>query len=360
MKTVIYLIFAVLILVLIHYLDVSMSRTENFEDSTVETTVIKIYNTILERDPNSTELMKVSKQIRNNELTYLGLQQRLINTDEYQRIIKVQSNSLSPELPKILSDKDINTRLAFVYKYELTRPIPDYMVFPIKDIYIRLEFNENAVRAMLRDIRYPQFEEDIKYTQGLDYQDVMTLFETYFNKQKLFDAGTQLTPIPQTNSASDPMGVNVNNAKVSRTIYDTDTNSQQFIQSLLTGGNSTNILANPLNSGTGMYSVINNAVINGSANGTGANGTGTNGSVNGTGSFVNVPTHQGDMVLDPRMAWAVPQPRPPVCTTLGQAQPVQSIYDQTLPGTPLNENNTGVGSIMPKFNYNEYVQVQTN
>lgn len=77
--------------------------------------------------------------------------------------------------------------------------------------------------------------------------------------------------------------------------------------------------------------------------------------------YVNgkIPTHRGDMVLLPEMAWSVPMPRAPVCTTFGQKPLVQPLYENSklLLGTPIDED-TSVGTIMPKFQYKEYINMQ--
>jgi hypothetical protein len=73
-----------------------------------------------------------------------------------------------------------------------------------------------------------------------------------------------------------------------------------------------------------------------------------------------IPIHKHDMVLIPEFAWSVPQEFPPVCTTLGQKPLVQPVMNNSalLLGTPLDDaNNTQVGSIMPKFEYKEYVTI---
>jgi hypothetical protein len=68
------------------------------------------------------------------------------------------------------------------------------------------------------------------------------------------------------------------------------------------------------------------------------------------------------MVLIPELAWSVPQYRAPVCTTLGKPQLLQSITeeDKILKGTPLKvaKNDTQIGSIMPKFKYQEYIDIK--
>ena len=74
-----------------------------------------------------------------------------------------------------------------------------------------------------------------------------------------------------------------------------------------------------------------------------------------------IPTHYGHMVLIPEFAWSVPNERPQVCTTLGQKQLVQPVFTNSslLLGTPVGEaaQDTQVGSIMPKFEYKEYITI---
>ena len=79
----------------------------------------------------------------------------------------------------------------------------------------------------------------------------------------------------------------------------------------------------------------------------------------------NIPIQTGPYIILPEMAWAVPQPRAPVCTSLGQApliQPVMTESKLLLQGLPVNEaaTQTGVGSIMPKFKpMQQYVTVKS-
>ena len=76
---------------------------------------------------------------------------------------------------------------------------------------------------------------------------------------------------------------------------------------------------------------------------------------------LRIPVHKHDMVLIPEFAWSVPQERPQVCTTLGQKQLIQPVFTNSslLLGTPLGEaaQDTQVGSIMPKFEYKEYITI---
>jgi hypothetical protein len=198
----------------------------------LEERIISVYQEVLQRSPNSKELIHDTRRILNGSMTFDGLKQRLIDSDEYMRIIKVQSNSLSPELNKIISDRAVLKRLAEVYLVENKRNTPKFMILPLKDVYIRLDYNENAMRAMYRDAKYPYFEEDVKFTRNLDYKQLMTVFETYFNKDDLIEKGTLLPPLPAS-PQSEPLGVGVQ-SQVYRTINDMDGDSTALINNIMT------------------------------------------------------------------------------------------------------------------------------
>ena len=77
-----------------------------------------------------------------------------------------------------------------------------------------------------------------------------------------------------------------------------------------------------------------------------------------------IPIQKGPYTILPQLAWSVPQPRAPICTTLGQAPLIQPVMTQSkllLQGLPVDEATkyTGVGSIMPKFQMQEYVTVNS-
>jgi hypothetical protein len=75
---------------------------------------------------------------------------------------------------------------------------------------------------------------------------------------------------------------------------------------------------------------------------------------------IPVRTHYGQMTLRPDQSWTVPQRPPPVCTTLGQKPLIQPIMTNSplLLGTSLEDSEyTEVGSIMPKFEFKEYVPI---
>ncbi|NBU81969.1 MAG: hypothetical protein EBS55_10020, partial [Flavobacteriaceae bacterium] len=251
---------------------IPVSNTDSVEDN-----IIRIYNDILDRYPNSKELIHDSRKILANKLTYDTLKQRLIDSDEYSRIIKLQSNSTTPELTRMISDKSMFTRITYIYFKELNRDCPKYMIYPLKDILIRFDYNENALRAVFRNFNYNYFEQDVKFIKGLDHKQLMDLFDTYFNVADILQQANMILPDDLNSTGSfDQMPTRGDNAviqgnlpqkQVLRTVNDTDSNSQNYIKSIAQNANTVfnkDLAASKLPTTTDTIPTIltNNPVIN--------------------------------------------------------------------------------------------------
>lgn len=313
-----------------------------FDDVPVntQTQVIKVYSELYDRQPSAQELMADSQALDQGKITLDGLRQRMIDSVEYSNMIKLQSNSLTPELPKMLSDRDMLTRLAEIYYQECKKDIPDDMVLPIRDIYIYLDYNEWALKAMLRDSSYSSFEKEVQTTPDMNNPQLMDIFIKYSNKNDLITKGSAIASV-EAAKASEPQGVTPS-CKYDRSVNDTDSNSCLALTSALDQAQAAfdkNAAARALSEGNTIPD-FNTSAAN---------------------TDVRIPTHKGDMVLLPEMAWSVPQYRAPVCTTLGQPSLVQPVMNDSklLLGTPLNDAtlHAGVGSIMPSFQHKEFVDV---
>lgn len=317
-------------------------------DFTLEEQIIRVYQEVLQRMPTSSELVEHTRSITDNTLTIQGLEQKLIDSDEYQRVIKMQTNELAPELRKMISDRALMDMVSTIYQQERKSKIPENMVLPLKDIYVYLDYNEYALRAMLRTQTYPRFQEDVLATQDLDKTKLMEIFNRYYKKEKLMDEGKKIAeamlaaqsgtgkknlsgtgagsgnaPKPTPSSAS---------LQTSCSVSDKDSNMDPMLQNIL------KCAANVFDKDQAAR------ILNDQSN------------------MVKFPvrTHFGEMVLRPEQAWTVPNKQVPVCTTLGARPMVQPVMTNSklLLGTSLEDSkDTQVGSIMPKFEYNEYVNI---
>jgi len=313
------------------------------QNTNAQAQVIQLYAEMYNRQPTSEELKRDSNKLLNGEITVEGMSQRMIDSAEYLNKIKMQSNSLTPELDKMLSDRDLLNRLSQIYLEECARAEPRAMVLPLRDIFIYLDYNEYAFRAMLRDSSYTDFEKGVMSTPDLNHPQVMDAFNGSFNKNTLVTTGHQIAKIEKEKADNgDPVGVSPS-CRYDRSIDDTDTDSCLSLTQALENAQAAfdkNAAARALNNGNEIPDFDSDAAR----------------------TDIRIPTHKGDMVLIPELAWSVPQYRAPVCTTLGKPLLVQPIAEEKniLRGTPLNvaKNDTRIGSIMPSFKHSEFITVK--
>lgn len=315
----------------------------------LEEEIMSLYNDILQRSPSSVELITASRDIAAGKLTLDGLRQRLLDSDEYGRIIKLQSNSLTPELPKIIADKELLQKIIAIYREEKKLPVPNEAVLPLKDVYIWLNYNEYAFRAFLRDSAYPNFEKDILRNDTLNADTLKEMVEKTFEKKELESEGvviaetiakekaaiaaTTASGLATTaGSASGGVAGTSSQDSTTRTINDQDSDMTPMVNGIMTN-------ADKIFNKDEYARMLDRQVEEGR---------------------IPVQLHYGQMALRPDMSWSVPQRPPPVCTTLGQKPLIQPVMTNSplLLGTSLEDSeDTEVGSIMPKFEYKEYVPI---
>lgn len=316
--------------------DADAYTNEGFETmfEQLETKILKVFKEILYRQPSGEELINYKRQISNGEMTLLGLRQKLLDSEEYERLIKTQTNVLAPELNKMLSDKLLIEKIAKIYKEEKKKQLPEGLIYPYKDVYVYLEYNEYAFRAFLRSKKYKEFEEDVLRLPKPTKEQVLQLFDEKFEKKEIIARGVELKKKDDIKygNAKEEGCERIEGAspsrKIQRTVYDKDSESESMLKSMECSSKEVfdkDLIAKNLE-------CDNHIRIN--------------------------LTHKGDMVLRPEYEWSVPQQRAPVCTTLGQKPLVQPVFvnSSLLLGTNLEDaEDTQIGSIMPKFQFQEYV-----
>jgi len=311
--------------------------SENASGDLLENKIIDVYMEVLNRQPTGTELVDYQRQINNGEMTLIGLRQKLIDSEEYERLIKTQTNVLAPELNKMLSDKLLIEKIGKIYKEEKGKTIPNELIFPYKDVYIYLEYNEFAFRAFLRNKKYEEFENDVLRMEKPTKEKVIALLDKKMSKKSIMAEGAKLKKehdaklalSTKSKDEKDKVEGSSPDKKINRSIYDKDSDSSKMLKSM--ESSCKNIFDKDLEAQC-LDKNQRNIIL----------------------------THKGDMVLRPEYEWSVPQQRAPVCTTLGQKPLTQPVFvnSSLLLGTPLEDaKDTQVGSIMPKFTYQDYVSV---
>jgi hypothetical protein len=271
----------------------------------------------------------------------------------------------------MVSDKEIIDDNAFVYTDELDAIIPPKMVLPLRDIYIYLNHNIYALRAMFRDSIYVSFESDCINTPDLNNNQTMEIFREYFSRSQLIKSGNVIASVMADQESSSSVECALEK-KLYRELNSCDGNSSNLLNYLLYGGrnkyNNGNVnddndgnTPNPLSEAEQAQLEFNkNLAARQMSEGN------YNLDFNSVAAKTEykVPIQKGPYIILPEMAWAVPQPRAPVCTTLGQAPLVQPVMNNStlLQGLPINQSakDTGVGSIMPNFiPMQQYVSVKS-
>ena len=109
-----------------------------------EYTVISLYKNILNRNPSQSEIEKYSKQMLNQEVDEQMLRIILINSVEYRRNSKLQSNEVHSDLEYSYARGDMISYINQLYFLELDKEIPKSMILPLKDIFTYLQ-NKNLL-----------------------------------------------------------------------------------------------------------------------------------------------------------------------------------------------------------------------
>jgi hypothetical protein len=400
MHDILWIIIAILIICFGIYFEFS-SKNEYFNDSdsetTIDTKVINIYQEMLSRYPTRVELIEQRRAIESGKRSYDDIRQRIIDSDEYNQNMKLQSNALTPELPRMVSDSRLLQKLTLMYKEIRLKTCPAKMVLPLKDIYIKLDYNDDALRYMLRSESWAVLEQDILLDDNFNASDLDNVINRSFGSIEEIKAEAASQPgAAKTYSTCARIDPELNKARsagvcmnTSGGIYSGRVNGV-FTGSLVlddcpyaavpqatgnTGSEapSTSASASTPGSAAATAATASAAATAAATATTPATAPATTASASAPASTdpssciqsyldnsnVKIPVHTNDMVLRPEFAWAVPQPYPPVCTTLRQPAPTQPVVLEsslTLNATTLDEaNQTGVGSIMPKFEYKEYV-----
>ena len=324
----------------------------------IKMNIIDLYSQLLNRQPSRDELSKNTRDIEEGNMSIYGLRQKILNSDEYKNISKLQSNELNPELKRMVSDKEIIDKIANIYTEELDAIVPPKMVLPLRDIYIYLDYNEYALRAMFRNSEYVSFESDCVHTPDLDNNQTMEIFNQYYSRNQLIKAGNIIASVMADQNSQSSVDCALEK-KLYRELNMCDGDSRKLLESLLRGKQSDtpnklseaeqaqiefnkNLAARQMSEGN--YNLDFNSEA--------------------AKTEYKVPIQKGPYIILPEMAWAVPQPRAPVCTTLGQAPLIQPVMTNStlLQGLPVDKaaKDTGVGSIMPSFiPMQEYVSVKS-
>lgn len=346
--------------------------------------VIELYRKILDRPPTADEIRE------NVMITKDKLLEDLYNSFEYDKLVKLQNNEANNHIESSIAKRNLILKLTENYKKTYKKEVPEKMVMPIRDCYIHLRSNEYLFLVMIESKNFINFERDTLAAILLSKKVLLELFNKHFNllelkllaqdkikinrKSKDFsftkvkDDLNKLyysAPIKNTTSLStnSPSAVNLDELKT----YLQSPSSPPQVTSTET----------PLST-----SIVKNKLIlkEGYENKDKQRAEYDLNDILKTREPENLKVDViKNLPKDSELYVRVYDPinykqtyrgndnknfyRPPICTSLGQAQLTTPIFIESkllFQGTDINQAfaETQVGSIMPKFTYREYQDIR--
>ena len=329
---------------------------ENFENSSdISSNVIKIYYENLKRSPTSDELQKHTKEIFDGNYDYNELELRLVNSDEYQRLVKTQTDTILPETSRILEEKQVVDRIKKIYLKVRESECPVQMYLPLKDMYIYFDYNIYKFVALVRDTKYSDFQRDILQISNLSRDKLIDLYLATFDDSKLnydaaaieemdksLPAGSRLIDFLQSDQEKPATG------KV---------NAMALMAYLMKNTKDDEARKKALEEEDRIRKMKEAAAElekQRKLNIKSAND-------NSCDAKQRVYLPNESKILNTEHGFRVLQNLPPVCVPLGKPNELKEvIMNGGLQGTPLDEaQDTQVGSIMPKFEFRRYIEIET-
>ena len=187
---ILWIILSLSVALLLWYSYTVDNEMEQFSNSSdIYEQVIDLYYNNLERQPTSDELKTHSNAILKGDYNFDELNMRIINSDEYKRLIKTQDNSILPETKRMIEEKDILIVLRSIYNKVKHRPMSSTLQLVIRDIYVYYDFNIYKLVTLLRDDKYDAYEKELLAEKNLTKEYVILLLNTKFDNTKItYDA----------------------------------------------------------------------------------------------------------------------------------------------------------------------------
>jgi hypothetical protein len=163
-------------------------RTEGFTTNDTVSDhekIIQTYNEILQRDPTVKELKSVKYNMETNDLNFYKLRIILYSSDEYSQIVKMQTNSATPELKKMIVEREYVEKINEIYKDMFDEKINSDLVLPYHDLYVyKFNLTDALLKAMFQDDRYGDFEVEVLATNDLDRDKLFDIYYENYEKPR--------------------------------------------------------------------------------------------------------------------------------------------------------------------------------
>lgn len=145
-----------------------------------EYVVISMFKELLDRNPTPSEVEKYANQLATNETDVGLLRVNLLNSVEYRRNVKLQTNDVSADMEYSLAKEDLISYVTKLFFNEKGKEPARGIILPLRDIYIYLQNNEYLFRAFLIHENYSKFEKDVLSVRLMTKNNLSELFDKYF------------------------------------------------------------------------------------------------------------------------------------------------------------------------------------
>ena len=145
-----------------------------------EFVIINLFKSILNRQPNSDELVRNLQSFYEKNVDENKLKMQLHNSVEYKMISKMQSNDIEPGLVSFISQDQLIDILKKMYNEDLNKIIPDKMIIPLKQTYIHLQYNDYLFKSLIIHDNYSKFENAIMREYIMSDEKLLEIFNEHF------------------------------------------------------------------------------------------------------------------------------------------------------------------------------------
>ena len=306
--------------------------------------VIDLYYKVLNRAPTSTELKKHVQAVKAQEYDYREIELRLINSDEYQRLIKTQTNTLLPETKRMVEEKDVITLIKAVYFKIRGKKLSKDLYLPYKDLYIYFNYNLYKFVAMLRDSKYLEFEKEVLQDAKLSRESLVELYHATFDDTKLNYDADALEKMDKSLSKGKRL-IDMVQEKEGEPLRPEDINTAALLNFLMKDAKNIEkkeeaaaaLVSKPTPPPTKQLYLTTDQRCTASQR-------------------IYLPDEA--KILTTAGGVSVPEKHPPVCIPVGKPNEPTPVMFGNFQGTLLDQaQDTQVGSIMPKFEYRRYIEV---
>jgi hypothetical protein len=288
--------------------------------------IIQTFKEILKRQPNSYELIYYRNKLLTGEITVPFLYMILYNDSEYESSMLVQLNSIDRGLENAIFKKKMYEFIKKLYERYIKKKLNEELLPYLKDIYNHLYFDTYLFIAFLTMKNYKTFENDLLSQPIVNKYILRELFEKYTDLDKMTQIANELKE---------------NDLKDGKSNILNETFDMKEIRAKLNLEESEKDMED-----------ISNKIID----------------------YVNNKDKSKEIIeekeekckktcnscryYDPlKSARGVNECKAPICTSLNQKQLTQPIFtndSMNFQGTNIEED-TSIGTIMPKFIFHEYI-----